>query len=90
MELAEAVKKYLEIAGSFGRPIHLSELGLSKEVTQKTVSVWDEDYQISRYLVLTRSNDDALKSFPPEARVYAINGFEYSHVAFHEDIQKLL
>ena len=90
MNLAEAVKKYLEIAGGFDRPVHLSAFGLSKEKLETAASVWDEDYQISRYMMLSRERDEALESFPAESRVYLINGFECSHLTFHEDIQKLL
>ena len=90
MDLASAVKRYLEITGGFDRPMHLSEFRLSKEETEKTLSAWDEDYQISRYMLLARERDEALSELPPEARIYIINGFECSHVTFHADIQKLL
>jgi hypothetical protein len=90
MHLAAAVGKYLEVAGEFGRPAHLSALGLSKQETERVVSVWDEDYQISRYMLLSRESDEALESFPPGSRVYLINGFEYSHLSFHSDVQALL
>lgn len=90
MDLATAVKKYQAIAGGFDRPIHLSEFGLSKVETEKIIAAWDEDYQISRFMLLSRERDEALASFPPDARVYLINGYECSHVSFHSDIQKLL
>lgn len=90
MDLAAAVKKYLEIAGGFGRPVHLSQFGLSKAETENIISAWDEDYQISRYMLLSREKDEALALFSPDARVYIINGFECSHLTFHADIQKLL
>ncbi len=90
MDLATAVKKYIETGKGFGRPIHLSRLGLPKAETEKLVSAWDEDYQISRYLVLSREQDEVLAAFPADARVYLINGFEVTHLSFHPDIQKLL
>jgi hypothetical protein len=90
MDLAAAVRKYLEVAGAFDRPVHLSAFGLSKQETERTVSVWDEDYQISRYMLLSCESDEALESFPPGSRVYLINGFEYSHLSFHSDIKALL
>jgi hypothetical protein len=90
MNLAAAVRKYLEAAGEYDRPVHLSAFGLSREETERAVSVWDEDYQISRYMLLSRERDEALESFPPESRVYLINGFECTHLSFHSDIQKLL
>lgn len=90
MNLAEAVKKYLEIAGGFDRPVHLSAFGLSRSETEKTFSAWDEDYQISRYLLLSRERDEALEAFPSQARVFMINGYECTHLSFHSDIQNLL
>ncbi len=88
--MAALVKKYLETSGNFGRPVHLSTLGLSRAETEKVISALDEDYQISRYMLLSREPDNALGSYPPEARVYSINGFEVSHLSFQPDIQKLL
>ncbi len=90
MDLATVVKKYLEASGGFDRPVHLSRLGFPKGETEKIVSDFDEDYQISRYMLLSREGDDVLGAYPIDARVYLINEFEVSHVTFHADIQKLL
>lgn len=90
MDLPTLVKKYLEIAGAFERPVHLSEFGLSEAETEKMISALDEDYQISRYLLLTRERDEALASFPSDTRVYLINGYEVSHLSFQPGVQKLL
>ena len=90
MDLAALVKKYLELAGGFGRSIHLSELGLAKAETEKIIAAFDEDYQISRYLILSRELDEALAYYPPEVRVYLINGFEVSHFSFDAGVQALL
>ena len=90
MDLSTIVKKYLELAGQFGRPVHLSKFGLSREDTEKVISALDEDYQISRYLLLSRERDEELTSYPQDVRVIVISGFEVSHLTFHADIQKLL
>ena len=90
MNLAALVAKYIEAAGGFGRPVHLSFLGLPKAETEKIISAFDEDYQVSRYLVLSRERDDALGSFPEEDRIYVINGHKCSHLSVQPDIQKLL
>ena len=90
MDLASLVGKYLEIAGGFGRPVHLSQFGLGKAETEKAIAALDEDYQISRYLLLSRERDEELTLFPPDARVFLISGFESTHLSFHPDIQKLL
>ena len=90
MDLADAVATYLGIAGEFGRRLHLSQFGLPKPEMERAFSVWDEDYQISRYMLLWRAPDEELESFPPESRLFLINGHEYSHVTFYSDIQRLL
>lgn len=90
MDLASLVKKYLELAGGFGRSVPLSKFDLSKAETERLISAFDEDYQISRYLVLSREGDEVLATYPPEARLYKINAFEVSHVSFDAGIEKLL
>jgi len=89
MSLVDAVGKYLTITGAFERPMHLSLLGLSKTETEQLLSSWDEDYQISRYMVLSRVSDEVLCALLCHPRIYLINGFEYSHLSFHADVQKL-
>jgi hypothetical protein len=90
MDLAEFVKKYTELSAGFVRAVHLSEFGLCKAETEKVISTFDDDYQISRYMVLSRQPDEDLVSHPSDARVYAINGFEVSHVSLAPGIRKLL
>ena len=90
MDLAGVVKKYLELSGGFDRPLHLSRLGLSKPEIEKLFSQWDEDYQISRFMNLSREKDEALSAFPKSERVFLVNRFEYSHVTFNQNIQELL
>ncbi|HUZ47083.1 MAG TPA: hypothetical protein VMW54_10645 [Terriglobia bacterium] len=90
MNLSELVAKYVEAAGGFGRPVHLSFLGLSKAKTEKIIAAFDEDYQVSRYLLLLRETDEALDVLPEAARVYVINGLECSHISFQPDVRKLL
>ena len=90
MDLAAAVRKYLEVTGGFDRAMHLSEFGLSKAETEEAFSAWDEDYQISRYMLLSRERDKDLTAFPPDARVFLINGFECTHLSFHASSETLL
>lgn len=90
MNLGSAISKYLEIAGGFDRWAHLSQFGLPREETETIFSAWDEDYQISRYILLSRERDEALAAYPADRRVFLINGFECSHVSFHTAVQKLL
>ena len=88
MNLAEGVKKYLELAGEFGRPVPLGRFGLTKDETEKVVSAWDEDYQINRYLLLTL--EAAEEPAARASQVFLINGFQCSHITFQRDIQKML
>ena len=74
------------VAGEFGRPVFLSRLGLEKCDLEGTLSVFDEDYQISRYMYLSRSSDPLAAG----SELYRISGFEYSHVSFHPGIQQLV
>ncbi len=89
MTIAEAVKRYLEIAGEFGRAAPLESFGLSKAETEKAFSAWDEDYQINRYLLLTGEvREISGQGKPFEA--FSINGYECTHITFQPHIQELL
>jgi len=90
MNLAGLVKKYLEIAGGYGRSVHLSEFGLTNADTEELISAFDEDYQISRFMRLSRQADEVLKGYPAEKRLYKINDFEISHLSFDPGVEKLL
>ena len=90
MTLDALVGKYLEAAGSFGRRVHLSRLGPSKSETEKAIAALDEDYQISRYLSLSREGEEALSAIPADCRFFRINGFEVTHLIIDAGIQKLL
>ena len=86
MELATFVHRYLEMAGGLARPVLLSQLGLGKDELEGTISAFDEDYQISRYLHLSRPSDPVAAGH----EMYRINGFEYSHLSFHPGIRQLV
>jgi hypothetical protein len=90
MDLPTLVRKYLELAGGFDRPLHLSRFDLSRPEIEKLFSQWDEDYQISRYMFLSLEKDESLSTFSEGERIFLINGFECSHVAFNQNIQNLL
>ncbi len=80
MDLAAIVNKYREVAGKFGVPVPLAQLGLPAGEIESTFSAWDEDYQISRFMELSRRAD---------AETFTINGIEATHVAFHEGIRQM-
>jgi hypothetical protein len=87
MNLREAVDKYLEIAGDFGRAVPLSSFGLSREETEKVFAPFDEDYHISRYIHLSEQKSTA----PAKAdEAYQINGFKHTHVSIDAEIAEVL
>jgi len=90
VNLTDAVRTYLGLTGGFDRPLHLSQFGLGKNETERIFSAWDEDYQISRYMVLSREGEDMLGEYPDDVRVFHINGQESTHVRFRPGIQQFL
>ncbi len=91
MDLKSAVKRYLETAGGFGRPMPLAAFGLSLAETEKIFSAWDEDYQISRYMELSlRKENSASVSASGGGRVFAVNAVRCTHLAFRAGIEPLL
>ena len=84
------VKRYLELTGGFDLPLHLSQLGLPRSEIERLLSAWDEDYQISRFMLLSRAGDEVLGAYPPDQRVFSINNYECTHVSFRSGIQQLL
>jgi hypothetical protein len=80
MELKEVVRKYLAVAGDYGKTVPLESLGLSREDVESVFNTFDEDYHISRY-------------FHFQAAVgagYKISGFPQSHLSIDADIQAIL
>lgn len=90
MDLPAVVKRYLETTGGFDVPLHLSLLGLPRPEVERLFSAWDEDYQISRFVLLSRGRDDELEGYPEGLRVFRVNGYESSHVTFRPGIQQLI
>jgi hypothetical protein len=80
MQLREAVAKYLELAGGYGRAVPLASFGLSNEETERVFSLFDEDYQISRFLHLSRQ----------QGAEFTINGFPHTHLSIDAEIDSIL
>jgi len=79
-ELRQLVDRYLALAGHFGRAVTLAAFGLGEQETTRLFSALDEDYQISRYLKLSRE----------AGAEFSINGFPQTHVTLDEAIRSLL
>jgi hypothetical protein len=86
MTLREIVKKYMALAGGFGRPVALADFGLAQSEIEGVFSAFDEDYHISRFFHFTL--DPTLESLP--GRTFQINGFAQSHVSLDPEIQSIL
>jgi hypothetical protein len=80
MQLRDAVAKYLELAGAFGKPVPLASFGMSREETQRFFSMLDEDYHISRFFHFRRDAGDT----------FDINGFPHTHVTIDAEVQSIL
>jgi hypothetical protein len=80
MDLAEVVKKYLAVAGGYGRPVALSDFGLDRARTEQVFNSLDEDYHINRYFHFASAGGAA----------YKINGFDHTHVSMDAEIQTIL
>jgi N-formylglutamate amidohydrolase len=80
MTLRDLVEKYLAAAGSYGKTVALTSLGLSREETERAMSLFDEDYHISRYFHFQRV----------AGATYAISGFPQTHVSIDAEIQSIL
>jgi len=80
MTLREAVDKYLKKAGSYGKSVALASLGSPHAETERSFSLFDEDYHISRFIHL---HNDSGESFE-------INGFPQTHVSIDAEIQTIL
>ncbi len=80
VSLSEAVQRYIAVAGEFGKPVALAEFGFSQEQAQNLFSLFDEDYQISRYLHFSRA----------AGQEFEISGETVTHVAIDAAIQSLI
>jgi hypothetical protein len=88
MDLKAAVTKYLEVVGEFGRPMPLTEFGLSREATEAMVSAWEEDYQLHRHLELIPVSGGPAGETSESAFVVA--GLAYSAVVFRSSIRSVI
>jgi hypothetical protein len=86
LSLGDAVEKYRQLAGGFGRPLALASFGLSPEETQRVFGIFDEDYHISRFFHFSLQPAAAGHS----SQTFQINGFPQSHVALDAEIESIL
>jgi hypothetical protein len=80
MSLNELVKKYVAMAGGYGKFMAISSLGLSRSEAERAFDILDEDYHISRFFHFRNDSGEA----------YEINGFEQTHFSIDSEIQSIL
>jgi len=78
-ELRAVIGKYRELAGSYDRPVALSAFGWDRAQVERVFGIYDEDYQISRYLKFSNEAGEA----------YQINGFPQTHITVDQGIESL-
>jgi hypothetical protein len=84
MTLLAIVEKYRQLTPGFGTALPLADFGLSRDETERTFGIFDEDYHISRFFHFTL--DPAL----PSESAYQINGFPQSHLSLYREIETIL
>ena len=80
MTLREIVERYLGVAGSYGKAVPLSALGLSRADAERAFSILYEDYHISRYFHFQCAAGSD----------YTISGFPQTHISIDSEIQSIL
>ena len=80
MLLTDLVKKYVAIAGEYGKFVAISSLGLSHSEAEKAFDILDEDYHISRFFHFRNDGGEA----------YEINGFPQTHFSIDSEVKSIL
>jgi hypothetical protein len=84
MNLKELVEKYLAAAGSYGKPVPLGALGISREETERVFDFLDEDYHISRFFHFQNAASAGAGAS------FQINGFPQTHISIDAEIRDIL
>jgi len=80
MSLKELYRLYTSLAAKPGTPVPLSAFNLGRVETEKIFSIFDEDYNISRFFHFHHAHGDE----------YSINGEKATHVVIDPDIRLIL
>lgn len=84
MRLPEVVKRYLAVAGGYGKFVSIVSMGIPREETEGVFDFLDEDYQISRFFHFRNA-----AAAGGDASV-VINGFQQTHISIDPEIQAIL
>ena len=80
MSLKELYRVYTTIAAKPGEPVPLSAFKMSAEETEKLLSIFDEDYHISRFFHFSEAGGEK----------FTIDGESATHVAIDPEISSIL
>jgi hypothetical protein len=84
MRLPEVVKKYLAVAGGYGKSVAIASLGIPRQETERVFDFLDEDYHISRFFHFRHESEEGGQN------TFLINGFPQTHILIDGDIQSIL
>ena len=84
MRLPEVVKKYLAVAGSYGKSVTIASLEIPREETERVFDFLDEDYHISRFFHFRDVSGGNVST------TFLINGFPQTHISIDQEIQSIL
>ena len=80
MNLRGLVDRYLAVAGGYGGFVALGSLGFPQDETERILGIFDEDYNISRFLSFQNHSGES----------FSINGFPQTHISIDAGIQSIL
>jgi hypothetical protein len=84
MRLPEVVKKYLAVAGGYGKFVTIASLQIPREETERVFDFLDEDYHISRFFHFRDASGESSQD------TFLINGFPQTHISIDSEIQAIL
>jgi hypothetical protein len=89
MDLRGLAENYVVLAGGFGQPVALSRLGVPRAELERSLSAWEDDYQLSRHFELLPVSGDPSNNFGvPET--YQVNGQSYTAIIMKESVRDVL
>jgi len=82
--LPELVKRYLAIAGAYGKSVPIASLEIPAGETERVFDFLDEDYHISRFFHFRDASAEGGETS------FMINGFPQTHISIDPDVQAIL
>jgi hypothetical protein len=80
MTLPAIVEKYRQLTPGFGTALPLADFGLTRDETERTFGIFDEDYHISRFFHFSKAAGQS----------FQISGFAQTHISIDAEIQEIL